>query len=80
MAKWKRVVECRLCGHNRCVQSPDNPRMFYCFRFDETYFIGKDGQMHGRTSGESPSHPKKGKNLDQCSFDFESPGSHYEDD
>jgi hypothetical protein len=38
MRGWKRLSDCPKCGEPRCVQNTNNPRMFYCFRYNITFF------------------------------------------
>lgn len=42
--KWTRLVECPVCGQERCVK---NGRRIYCFRYTNTFFVDQKGVITG---------------------------------
>ena len=66
---WKRVLECALCGKNRCAVSIGNSRKAYCHRFGKTFFLSNDKQ--GYSVRAAVEKKKKLGNKRQETFDFE---------
>lgn len=84
---WKRISECYQCGKSGCVQATDNPRQFYCHRFQKTYYMNSGDlsdlkEFRRFKKVISGSKEKKSDKSQSTMFSFfrEEDSNHYDDE